>query len=261
MDIAWTVELAVHVSRQSDLVIEAPGPLPEKSLQDFWVYSRRRISDWIQSRNRCDAELRSAGRNARPQLRQELEALLSEFFVSDVLIRLWSAVLTAADSRRGTSHGEAIARHVHVNHLQARYLALKWIVERHRLPRPSMMRLNALRRSTERWTDMLLGRLVCCHDVADFAFDEQQARDFGEAQLAYRDAGTGQVAWDLILAGARLNFPTSTSTSPWRTACLRRVASAVLATFPKNSLFSSAKSTSLQRALFSHSRPDADENR
>lgn len=250
MDIAWTVELAVHVSRRSDLVIEGLRELPDGALRDFWKYSRRRMIDWRLCRNRLHTELPTGDAIRREQLWQDLEALLSEFFVSDVLIRLWSAVLTAAGRRRGTNRAEPIARHVHLNHLQSRYLALKLLVDGRHLSRSRMARLNALRRTAERWTDLLLGRLICRYDVCDFAFDEAQAREFGEGQLAYPEAKISNTAWELILAGARLTFRQYRAHSPWRAACLRRIAASVLAAFPGDTLFASVGSTSLQRALF-----------
>jgi hypothetical protein len=240
VDIAWIVELAVRASKQSDLVIEGPHELPETALRNFWKYSHRRISDWIICRNRCHAQLLTADENRDAPLCQQLETLASEFFVSDVLIRFWSAVLIAADHRRGTHRSEPIARYVHIEHLQARCQALKLLADGRHLSRSRMVRLNTLRHSAECWTDLLLGRLVCRYDVSDFAFDKTRAREFGEGQLSYADANTRDTAWDLISSGAKRTFPICRSISPWRTACLRKIAGAVLATFPAKSLSCSA---------------------
>jgi hypothetical protein len=247
MDIARSVELAVHVSRHSDLMIENSAALPENALRDFWKYSRRRITDWKLSLNRCNRQLTAASGRNRQERSHELESLISELLVSDVLIRLWSAILAAVDQRRATNWAEPIARHVLVDHLQARYLALQVLVDQSLLPQPRIQHLNTLRHSAERWTDLLLGRIVCQWNVGDFAYDETQAREFGESHLSYRDAQIRDTAWHLILSGARITFPTCPSSSPWRTACLRKIIGSILTCFPEQALFQRTGETRLTK--------------
>ncbi|MBT4863828.1 MAG: hypothetical protein HON53_01735 [Planctomycetaceae bacterium] len=248
MDIARSVELAVQVSRHSDLMIESSAALPENSLRDFWKFSRRRITDWKLCLNRCNRRLAESSNRNRLERSLELESLISELLVSDVLTRLWSAILAAVDERRATNWAEPIARHVLVDHLQARYLALQVLVDQSLLSQPRIHRLNTLRHSAERWTDLLLGRLVCQWDVGDFAFDESQSREFGESHLSYRDEDIRETAWHLILSGARITFPTCPASSPWRTACLRKIIGSILSCFPKHALFQRTGETRLKNS-------------
>lgn len=237
MDIARTVELAVHVSRNCDRVVENPDLLTEADLGNFWKYANRRISDWKLDLNRCNRQLTLSSEKNRLAKSREIDGLISELLVSDVLIRLWAGVLAGVDARRGTKWAEPIARHVMVDHLQARYLALQTLVDQQKLSRPRVLRLNKLRHSAERWTDVLLGRVICQWDVGDFAYNEDQAREFGECHLSYRDAATRETSWHLILSGARITFPTCPPVSPWRTACLRKIVGSIVHCFPERGLF------------------------
>ena len=218
-------------------LIESSDLLPETALRDFWKYGRRRITDWKLCFNRCNRQLTFAVDRNRFRKSRELEDLIAELLVSDVLIRLWSGVLAAVDVHRGTNWAAPIARHTLIDHLQARYLALQSLVDQSQLSHSRILRLNRLRHSTERWTDVLLGRVVCRWDVGDFAFDESLAREYGESHLSYRDAATQETAWHLILSGARITFPTCPPVSPWRTACLRKIASSITTCFPERTLF------------------------
>ena len=100
MNLRHTVELAALVSKQSDQVIETPQQLPESAIQDFWVHSQRPLFDWMRQLVRYPVEIKSSSSVGRGRIWRRTESLLVNFFVSDVLARVWSAVLTAADLRQ-----------------------------------------------------------------------------------------------------------------------------------------------------------------
>ena len=65
-----------------------------------------------------------------------------------------------------------------IGHLEARNRAMNIMVYGRGFSIEDGVMLNRLRRRMERWTDMLLGRIMLQHDISDLAFDAQRARDF-----------------------------------------------------------------------------------
>ena len=158
--------------------------------------------------------------------------VLEEVFVSEMLTRVWGAILAAADSRRRICHAEPIARNTLIGHLEARHLALRQMVNGSDMPLNELAEIDRLRRRTERWTDLLLGHLVKQYDVADFAFEPRRALDFGSEQLSASPTTSPCVVWDFLLASLRLSFPKKPCRSPVSMQIHRGITGSVMACFP-----------------------------
>jgi len=236
VNLRHTVELAALVSKQSDQVIETPQQLPESAIQDFWVHSQRRLFDWMRQLVRYPVEIESSSAVGRRRIWRRTESLLVDFFVSDVLARVWAAVLTAADQRQCQQRTEPLARHILAGYLQTRYLALNLMVSGPDVPPDRLREVNRIRRKTECWTDLLLGPLVVRYEVKNFAVNADRALQFGQDQLSHRDSDVSNTAWNLILLSARLTFPARQPLSPIHSICQRKISDAVLSTFPADAI-------------------------
>jgi hypothetical protein len=201
------VEAAAWVSAHSRTFIERPQDRCELQLTEFWLLSRQRLHDWTQAIDAHLLEQVAGNRSGRPAGGSELVPLVQEVLTAEVLARVWSAALTAADRQSGGDRYERLVRHVFTGHLHARHRALSLIAEGRQLPGRELPRLDQLRRRCERWTDVLIGHLVNRYDVEEFAFDADRAREFGVTQQDRGEVSPQHAVWGLILAGIGVSFP------------------------------------------------------
>lgn len=226
------VELATIASAYSSHVIESFEPLPSQPLADYWIGSRRRLSRWLRALKHHAELIDATDPKARPERLREAKPLLEEIFAADMLARVWGAVLAAADRRRNSVHSDPVARNVLIGQLQARQFALELMLRVEGSEDVDLLAVDRLRRHSERWSDVLLGHLVVRYEVADFPFDADRARDFGEQHIAHDIANPDAEVWNLILAGLRLGFAPAWSTDDHLFGPTCEIATAVIATFP-----------------------------
>lgn len=222
------VEAAAWVSAHSPTFVEQPPLRDERTLTDFWLLSRQRLHEWTQA---VDGHLlRSVAGDGwvRANGRMRLTALISELLAGEVLARVWSAGLTAADRRCGSERYERLVRHVFIGCLHARHRALNLIAEGRQLPCGDLPWLDQLRRRCERWTDVLVGHLVNRYGVEEFAFDPDRAREFGRTQQVHGEVSPRHPVWGLILGGIGVSFPGSAGIPQTRAALSRDLARAAL---------------------------------
>ena len=232
MKLRFVAETAALVSAYSAHVVEAQSQVPNEFLQPYWQRSRERLHRWMKCLNErlnVDGE----GIASEPgRSWHQIEAVIEEVLVSEILTRVWAAVLTAADRRRGTCHGEPVARSSLIGHIEARHLALNVIVKESHASFSELARLDRLRRSSERWTDLLLGHLVKQHGVGEFAFDERRAVDFANDQMGGGSAGTPSPVWRFVLASLRIAFPETLCQRPPNGDLTHEIVRSVIASLP-----------------------------
>lgn len=197
MNIAELIELATVVVARAPRLIRDAEELPPESLERYWSASRCRIERWTRALRQFTASSASA---------DDCLAILREILASEVMTRIWTAVLTAYDRRRDTAEAEPIARNVLAGHLEARHRALKVLVRPEMLPSIAAVELNRFRRQAERWNDMLIGHLLLTDDVMEFAFDADLAREFANdfhGEPGWQENGAG---WTVVAASLQAGF-------------------------------------------------------
>lgn len=225
------VEVAALVSAYSRHVITGPERLPSGTLEKFWDRSQRRLKLWLSALTHYQRRSAQVDPLEHDELWSDLEPILGEIFVSEVLTRVWGAILVAMDQERTTHFTEAIARNVLIGHLDARKRALQLLVTDPALTIEKLAPIDSIRRRVERWTDLLLGHLVERYQVDDFAFDPNRAREFGAQQLLQTADGTQDRAWTLLLIGLRTSFST-TPVGPPNELIQEEIIASILACFP-----------------------------
>ena len=243
--------MAALISSQSFSLLEGTEPFAAEHLCDFWSHGQKHIKHrratleaFAQSELKIEASV------------DELEIIFRDFFAEEMLIRVVTAIFTAADQRRGQCQAEPIARSLFLSFLDVKRIILKILVSEQGLSTDTLKRINTTRRSIERWTDMLLGQYVQRLGLDEFVHDVERARDFGEDQLSEQNAIHAAQTWNLINAGLRVSFPsglTSQSTADWET-----MLSAVLACFPADCFSQAAIMKSLRQIRYERSGAGAD---
>lgn len=225
------VEVAALVSAHSQHVITGPERLPAGALEKFWDRSQRRLKLWLSALTHYQRRSAQIDPLEHDELWSDLEPILGEIFVSEVLTRVWGAILVAMDQERATHFTEAIARNVLIGHLDARKRALQLLVTDPALTIEKLAPIDSIRRRVERWTDLLLGHLIERYQVDDFAFDPSRAREFGAQQLLQTANGTQDRAWTLLLIGLQTSFST-TPVGPPNDLIQEEIIASILACFP-----------------------------
>ncbi len=244
------VELAAIISAHGPVLVRGRGQVSECGIEQYWVASKCRLDRWCRAMKAFDPKrlARPSGpaQGQREGARRFPDALIEEILTGEVLTRVWAAVLSAYDRRRGTQEVEPIARSVLIGQLEARHRALTLLVRASDIDAAWAMRLSGVRRRCERWTDLLVGYLTGLEDVAEFAIEPDRARDFAE-DLRYRsNLAGGRHAWPLVLASLRAAFQQGLSAESPNADLNTQIASSILSCFPAE-LFDS---TGLFRSLW-----------
>jgi hypothetical protein len=224
-------ELAALIAVNGSALVHAPTEIAEAAIQQYWLASRYRFDAWGRALKRCGGAVAPVPRT-RPSA--SLSAIVEEVLASEILTRVWTAVLCAFDRRRNEAEIEPLARGIWLGHLEARNRALALLMHAPGVRVEDAVALNGLRARAERWTDLLLGRLLselpaACRFVVEFAPNPDRARDFA-ADL--RDEGPDSAAWLLTLASLRVAFREGLSAPAPHEELNARIAAAMLACFP-----------------------------
>ncbi|NQT36827.1 MAG: hypothetical protein HQ581_05025 [Planctomycetes bacterium] len=200
------IELAALVSVHGPVLIRGNGQLSPSGVEQYWAASKCRLDRW----GRCIKQLSAQSPQATPVWRRThvplIRRVFEEILTGEILTRVWTAVLCAYDRHHGTDTGEPVARSVMIGHMEARHRVLALMVSGPGVDAEEAVRLNHLRRRTERWTDMLVGYLAGMHDISEFAIDPHRARDFAEDIHYGSQLKGGQSAWPLVIASLRAAF-------------------------------------------------------
>lgn len=252
------VELAAIAAIQAGTIITAGRRMPFAALADYWSASKCRLDRWSRALKQLStsgfAELVAPGPfGTRRQWFDEprgrtdpkgphqappdetipnAKTIIEEILLSEILTRVWSAVLSGHDSHWGTSDAEPIGRSVLVGHQEARHRALTLLVQGPGINSHEALELNRLRRRAERWTDLLLGQVLLVADSSPLAFDVELAQEFADELRGQPAWQPGGGAWPLALSSLRASFrPTPHSASPYADLNAQ-IASAVVAALP-----------------------------
>ncbi len=207
LNLRWTVEFAAAIAWQGASRLrrnpdEAAGPVWKA-----FETARQLASQW-------QVELRSSGGSppdpdvslTNDRRGQPSGDLLAEIVVTAMPVRLWAAVLCAGSCEDGSSTIASLGRSIAEQHSQLLTMALKFAATPGAVEDELFFPLNRLRRQTERWTDLLIGRYVVAYDLDDLAFDPVQARDFGRRQLDQSRRDPQRPVPEMVRAGLRLAF-------------------------------------------------------
>jgi hypothetical protein len=197
------VEVAGLVGLQGPLLVDGGPVIHPTHLEQFWISAKCRSENWHRALKRFAS---TSAVPLPPNRAAELRATLEEIFLSEMLTRVWTAVLVAHDRRWSLHTAEPLARSVLDAQLEARHRALAFLLDEHGLGTRQVVALNRVRRRVERWTDLLIGGLWHMGEAAEFAVDSERAADFASDLAWRRSQAGGKQAWKLTLLALRNAF-------------------------------------------------------
>lgn len=200
MDLQQLADTASLLTVHSGHLIDARSPLVDRTLREYYRSSQEVCRLWRTAlTERSTAPVENAIEHG-----WETEKIVSEVFVAEMLIRVWTATLVAADGRFKQPHTTPVVRHVLGEMLDIRRQSLKLLVDGMVMPLGCAVRVDRLRRKCERWTDLLIGRISSAYNVLEFAVDQDRAADY----VGTMSDGAGSFTeWTLTTAGMRNGFP------------------------------------------------------
>jgi hypothetical protein len=200
------VDLAAVVAAHTPALLRSARNIPEESVEAYWVASKSRLDRWGRALKRLTTVVQAGGLKPNSPEHRAFRGMLEEILAGEVLTRVWSAAMCAYDRAHGADQMEPVARSVLIGQIEARHRVLTILVGRSGLTAEEAMRLDALRRRTERWADVLVGHLAAEYDVSQFAVDPDRARDFADDFAQQHQQEGGRFAWPMVLASLRAAF-------------------------------------------------------
>ncbi|HVX10635.1 MAG TPA: hypothetical protein VHC22_05605 [Pirellulales bacterium] len=227
------IELAAIVTARAPLFFQSECGLAPEMVAQYWSASKCRQQRWAQALKRLadpashEADASTDDANG-PQPETDAYSTVAEILASEVLTRVWTAIVTLDDRRRKTADAEPVARSVLLGHLEARRRALTLLVRGPFVGLPAGDALNRLRRRSERWNDMLIGYLHVHGDVAEFAFDADVAGEFARDFRGEQGWRQGGVAWSIVFASLRAETRALSAAASGNQALNDKIAAAIV---------------------------------
>jgi len=187
------VELAALTASQGQALAEDLHPISETGLAQYWQSARDRLDRWSKT-------LAAAEKQENALQDPIVIATIQEIIMSEMLARVWAAVLDTADRCRSTSEYGSIARAALVGHLLVRRRAEKLLDEHLEGCPETVAPLKRLQRRVDRWGNMWLGYLAKDHPTAArIAKSPEETLEFAaDLKLQCQDRGS-QYVWQILL--------------------------------------------------------------
>jgi hypothetical protein len=219
------VELATILSANGPVLVQSGTRIAPESIEQYWTASKVRLDRWAW---RLKGLAAHAGGNHA--LSPDVRGVTEEVLTGEILTRVWTALLTAYDRRRGSNDVEPVARSVYLGHSEARHRVLTMMRQSADIDDEGE-RLNRVRHSAEWWTDLLIGQLLRIYDVREFAFDPKRAKMLADDVKSRLPRSGGDPFWTLVLASARASFQATLSRQSLNADLNARIAAGILSCF------------------------------
>lgn len=160
MHVAQIAELAAVLAHHGPALLYRHSSIPPEAINQYWSASRLRLDLWHQTLARFQHTLSSGDHYRMRCWWQDHMGVLEEILASEVLTRVVAAIADGIDRADHRDEFSPIAQAIYLSHLEARNRVQAAILDRRGCTVSDAVRLNRLRRTTERWIDVLVGRLA-----------------------------------------------------------------------------------------------------
>ncbi|MCC9656405.1 hypothetical protein [Rhodopirellula halodulae] len=182
MHVVQLTELASVLAYHGPAMMMQRHSISPEAIAEYWRASRNRLDLWHQVMARFN-RVKATGDYYRMRCWwTEHMGVLEEILASEVLTRVVAAIGDGMDRRNSADECSPITQAIHLAHLEARNRVQWAILDRRGCSVTDAVRLNRLRRVTERWIDVLVGSLAA-HDseLARFGMDLTRTRSHAAA--------------------------------------------------------------------------------
>lgn len=252
MQTSELIELAAQLATNGPAVVHKVRLFSTNSLQQYWTSSKCRLDNWSRELKSYKNYLGKNFQHGPPPENDhqwcEIRLVIEEIITSDILTRVWTAVVQTVTRDRNTSEFESAIRNVLLGHMEARNRALNFIVNPAAVTSSEAVGLNRLRRRSERWTDLLLGCLLETHNISNLAFETRRAEQFSDDLQRNLGTRSDQLKWSLMLASLREAFSSVPIGNSPNAELNAQIGQSILACFPTDAFNSTGSVDSLWQA-------------
>jgi hypothetical protein len=189
-----TIQLAAFVTSLSCEIDE--GAIAASSVDDYWLASQQRLEAWHEAL--CIDEA-------------PLVAVCEEVLATEVLTRVWAAILATHD---GGGQRDRLGRRVLDGHRRVRTRVLWQLLHRSAVSPHDALSLNRFASRVDGWGDRLVGHLATVADVARLAPNPERAARLA-AGHAVPMSFSAPSPWMLVEQSLRRSFrPCRCTASP-----------------------------------------------
>ena len=164
-------------------LVHGQEPISALMCNEYWTQSKCRQQRWMTALKMFEKDIRDGSGKHDPW--PAIEIVIQEIFISEMLTRVWSAIMIIHDDEQKTDELANIAHSIHIGHVEAKNRAMRLLLEDPTANPESFDQLNKLRRKVERWTDLLLGQLPNLETATLFAYQANRVADFSEEKAQY----------------------------------------------------------------------------
>lgn len=237
MKLAYLTEVAAIMAAHSQLFIEQTDEISSEAVGDYYVLSRNRFNRWMRDLNDLEH-----GRPTGDHMHQVGEipgrpvtrAITEQILINEMISRIWTVLLLARDVSNGIDRIRPVARNIYLGHLAVRHKALGVVLADERMSPKDLLAIDQLRKSSERWTDLLCCSIMGQYNLWEFAFDKDRATEFLRDRVEQAGLSHRSRSWVLILAGLRHSFQDTGGLSAPVHDDDRRLVRLILNSFPAN---------------------------
>ena len=222
-------EIGGWLSICSEVFTRGGQPANANSAMRYWAASKCRLQRWQAALKVFEDDFANPCEMHDPW--HAIEIVVQEILISDVLTRVWTAVLVQHDRALEHNEMQSIGHSVFIGHLEARNRALRLMIHNRPHNQRAYDRLDELRRRMERWIDLLLSRVSDLELAIQFGFDEHRVRDFAADRHLENHERREQVQ-KLLLASLISSLKRGVKQWTANPDLNREIAAGVLACFP-----------------------------
>ena len=249
------VELAARLVLES---IDPPtsAETTAELAKQYWTASKCRLESWQRALRIFNADLKDRDPWHDPW--PATEAVVQEILLSELLTRVWSAVLIQRDRVTHSNELTGIAQGVFISHLEVSNQTLRLLMAQGEESRAGVQKLDRLRRRIERWTDLLLGHLPDESIAIRFAHNRTRMQEFAR-DLRQQPAEVQGQARRILLASLATDLKKNTSRYSANPELNRQIAAGVIAFLPAEQFDSTGVPKSADQVRFEQTPAETDE--
>lgn len=195
---------------------------------NYWSAAKCRLDRWSRALRMFEKDVNQENSGHDPW--PAIEVVVQEILVSEMLTRVWSAIMVCHDEEQQSDELSAIAYSTFLSQVEARNRALRLIVVSQTSDPEWFEKMNKLRRKVERWTDMLLGHLPNSKVAMEFGFEPNRVKDFSNERRSTSDAELRQ-KHPIFTAALFQDLQQSCGKFPANPSSNREIVSGVLSCF------------------------------
>jgi hypothetical protein len=178
-------EIAAWLALNSNAIIHGSQRVEGMVAASYWSGSKSRLARWNMALKTFDHDIRHPHESHNPW--PAIEIVVEEIVAAEMLTRIWSAILVSLDEASGRGELSGLAQSVFLAHMEARNRTLRLLLSGRAANERMFDRINQLRRSVEKWTDLFLSWLPNGSVARRFAFDQPRFDDYHSEHDFYTD--------------------------------------------------------------------------